>query len=43
MPHTSDNDKKAKDNHAKQAEKNVTKANNTHEVKNSFSKEVDHL
>lgn len=42
MP-TSDNDKKAKDNNAKEHKKNLLAKKNDQKKENSFSKEVDHL
>ncbi len=43
MPHTSDNDKKAKDNNAVQEKKNEQERKNAKAGKKSFSKSVDHL
>ncbi|MFY4774311.1 DUF3941 domain-containing protein [Metabacillus sp. RGM 3146] len=43
MPHTSDNDKKAKDNNAKHHEKNMEAEKNRQKGENSFSKKTDHL
>ncbi|MBN8251188.1 DUF3941 domain-containing protein [Priestia flexa] len=43
MPHTSDNDKKAKDNQAKQEQKNLHEQRNRQAGKHSFSKKTDHL
>jgi hypothetical protein len=43
MPHTSDNDKKAKDNNAVRHEKNMMKKKNAQAGKNAFSKKNDHL
>lgn len=43
MSHTSDNDKKAKDNQAKQEQKNKQYLENAQNGKHSFSKQTDHL
>ncbi|GGE72372.1 DUF3941 domain-containing protein [Priestia taiwanensis] len=43
MSKTSDNDKKARDNNAKNHEKNILAEKNAQHGKKSFSKEVDHL
>ncbi|MCA1062025.1 DUF3941 domain-containing protein [Rossellomorea sp. AcN35-11] len=43
MPHTSDNDKKAKDNNALLQEKNKIKEVNRKAGKNQYSKKTDHL
>ncbi|MFB7139615.1 MULTISPECIES: DUF3941 domain-containing protein [unclassified Bacillus (in: firmicutes)] len=43
MPHTSDNDKKAKDNNAIREKKNAQERKNAQAGKKSFSKSVDHL
>ncbi|EEL72000.1 DUF3941 domain-containing protein [Bacillus mycoides] len=37
MPHTSDNDKKARDNNAKRTQKNIQQG------KRAYSKKTDHL
>jgi hypothetical protein len=43
MPHTSDNDKKARDNNAKSFEKNILEHKNAQHGKKSYSKKTDHL
>ncbi|TYR79543.1 DUF3941 domain-containing protein [Priestia megaterium] len=43
MPHTSDNDKKAKDNNAKHQQKNLQEQHNRGLGKHSYSKKTDHL
>lgn len=43
MPHTSDNDKKAKDNNAKLHEKNIEREKNREKGKRQYSKKTDHL
>ncbi len=43
MPHTSDNDKKAKDNNALRHEKNMMEEKNRKAGKNQYSKKTDHL
>jgi Domain of unknown function (DUF3941) len=43
MPHTSDNEKKAKDNNALRQEKNKIKEVNRKAGKNQYSKKTDHL
>ncbi|QPC46050.1 DUF3941 domain-containing protein [Mangrovibacillus cuniculi] len=43
MSHTSDNDKKAKDNQAKQEQKNQQYQENAQHGKHSYSKKPDHL
>lgn len=43
MPRTSDNDKKARDNNAKRAEKNLEREQNREKGKNQYSKKTDHL
>ena len=43
MPHTSDNDKKAKDNNALRHEKNMMVEKNRKAGKNQYSKKTDHL
>ncbi|MGD6817668.1 DUF3941 domain-containing protein [Metabacillus sp. 84] len=43
MPHTSDNDKKAKDNNARHHEKNMMADKNRKAGKKQFSKKTDHL
>ncbi|MGR3763519.1 DUF3941 domain-containing protein [Rossellomorea sp. NS-SX7] len=43
MPHTSDNDKKAKDNQALHEEKNKMKELNRQAGKNQYSKKTDHI
>ncbi|CAG9623443.1 DUF3941 domain-containing protein [Sutcliffiella rhizosphaerae] len=43
MPHTSDNDKKAKDNNAKRHEKNLQREANDQKGKRQYSKKSDHL
>jgi hypothetical protein len=43
MPHTSDNDKKAKDNNALRHEKNMLREKNRKAGKNEYSKKTDHL
>ncbi|MBS2968351.1 DUF3941 domain-containing protein [Metabacillus sp. KIGAM252] len=43
MPHTSDNDKKAKDNNAKEHKKNMLEDQNRKAGKKQFSKKTDHL
>jgi hypothetical protein len=43
MPHTSDNDKKAKDNNALRHEKNMMREKNRKAGKNQYSKTTDHL
>jgi len=42
MPHTSDNDKKAKDNNALHHEKNMMREKNRQAGKNQYSKKTDH-
>jgi hypothetical protein len=42
MPHTSDNDKKAKDNNALRHEKNMMREKNRQAGKNQYSKKTDH-
>jgi hypothetical protein len=42
MPHTSDNDKKAKDNNALRHEKNMMREKNRQAGKNQYSKQTDH-
>jgi hypothetical protein len=42
MPHTSDNDKKAKDNNALLHEKNMMREKNRQAGKNQYSKKTDH-
>jgi hypothetical protein len=42
MPHTSDNDKKAKDNNAKHHEKNMIREKNRERGTNQYSKKTDH-
>jgi hypothetical protein len=42
MPHTTDNDKKAKDNNALRHEKNMMREKNRQAGKNQFSKKTDH-
>jgi hypothetical protein len=42
MPHTSDNDKKAKDNNALRHEKNMMREKNRQSGKNQYSKKTDH-
>ena len=43
MPHTSDNDKKAKDNNALRHEKNMMREKNRKNCKHQYSKKTDHL
>jgi hypothetical protein len=43
MPHTSDNDKKAKDNQALRHEKNMVRKKNRQAGKWQYSKKTDHL
>lgn len=43
MSHTSDNDKKAQDNNALRAEKNLQREKNRKAGKHSYSKKTDHL
>lgn len=43
MPHTSDNDKKAKDNNAKLYEKNIEREKNREKGKRQYSKKTNHL
>ncbi|HEK9099686.1 DUF3941 domain-containing protein [Bacillus pfraonensis] len=43
MPHTSDNDKKARDNNAKRALKNEQEQKNIQQGKRTYSKKTDHL
>lgn len=43
MPHTSDNDKKAKDKNAMRHEKAMESMKNRQAGKKSFSKKTDHL
>lgn len=43
MPHTSDNDKKAKDHNAANMEKNMLREKNRKAGKNQYSKKTDHL
>ncbi len=43
MPHTSDNDKKARDNNALHHEKNMMKEANRKKGKHQYSKKTDHL
>lgn len=43
MPHTSDNDKKAKDNNAKRHEKNMLREKNRKRGERQYSKKTDHL
>ncbi|MGM0874583.1 MAG: DUF3941 domain-containing protein [Bacillota bacterium] len=42
MPHTSDNDKKAKDNNAIRHEKNMMREKNNHRGERQYSKKTDH-
>lgn len=42
VPHTSDNDKKAKDNNALHHEKNMMREKNRQSGKNQYSKKTDH-
>jgi hypothetical protein len=42
VPHTSDNDKKAKDNNALHHEKNMMREKNRQAGKNQYSKKTDH-
>ncbi|WP_084821804.1 DUF3941 domain-containing protein [Bacillus sp. SA1-12] len=42
MPHTSDNDKKAKDNNAKRHEKNMMREKSRQQGENQYSKRTDH-
>lgn len=42
VPHTSDNDKKAKDNNALHHEKNIMREKNRQAGKNQYSKKTDH-
>ena len=42
MPHTTDNDKKAKDNNALHHEKNMMREKNRQAGKNQYSKKTDH-
>jgi hypothetical protein len=41
--HTSDNDKKARDNNAKRHEKNIIREHNRELGKHAYSKKTDHL
>lgn len=43
MSHTSDNDKKAKDNNAKQHEKNMMLEKSRQQGERQYSKKTDHL
>ena len=43
MPHTSDNDKKAKDNNALRHEKNMMREKYRKNGKHQYSKKTDHL
>jgi hypothetical protein len=43
MPHTSDNDKKPRDNNAKRHEKNMLREKNRQAGKFAYSKKTDHL
>lgn len=43
MPHTSDNDKKARDNNAKRTQKNEQEQKNIEQGKRAYSKKTDHL
>ncbi|MBN6887579.1 uncharacterized protein DUF3941 [Cytobacillus horneckiae] len=43
MSHTTDNDKKAKDNNAVRHEKNMEEEKNRKAGKKSYSKKTDHL
>ncbi|HFJ9450474.1 TPA: DUF3941 domain-containing protein [Bacillus tropicus] len=43
MPHTSDNDKKARDNNAKRAQQNEQEQKNIEQGKRTYSKKTDHL
>ncbi|KAA0546489.1 DUF3941 domain-containing protein [Bacillus sp. BGMRC 2118] len=43
MSRTSDNDKKARDNNAKRAEKNLEREENRQKGKRQYSKKTDHL
>ena len=43
MSHTTDNDKKAKDNNALRHEKNMMREKNRQAGKNQYSKTTDHL
>jgi len=43
MSHTTDNDKKAKDNNSFNHEKNMEETKNKQEGRKSFSKKTDHL
>ena len=43
MPHTSDNDKKARDNNAKRTQKNEEQQKNIAQGKRAYSKKTDHL
>ena len=43
MPNTSDNDKKARDNNAKRAQKNEQEQKNIEQGKRAYSKKTDHL
>ncbi|MGM0836872.1 MAG: DUF3941 domain-containing protein [Bacillota bacterium] len=43
MPHTSDNDKKAKDNNAKRHEKNMEREKSRKNGGRQYSKKTDHL
>ncbi|MCL6585353.1 MAG: DUF3941 domain-containing protein [Anoxybacillus sp.] len=43
MPHTSDNDKKARDNQAQHHEKNMLREKNRQAGKHAYSKKTDHL
>lgn len=42
MPHTSDNDKKAKDNNAKEHERNMMREKNRQKGERQYSKKTDH-
>jgi hypothetical protein len=42
MPHTTDNDKKGKDNNALHHEKNMMREKNRQAGKNQYSKKTDH-
>ena len=43
MPHTKDDDKKKKDNNAKNHMKNILRQKNAEHGKNQYSKKPDHL
>ncbi|MFY0760114.1 MULTISPECIES: DUF3941 domain-containing protein [Metabacillus] len=43
MPHTSDNDKKAKDNNAKEHERNMMREKNRQKGERQYSKKTDRL